>query len=123
MFGCKAGQVFQVAAAVAVTTVRIAAVAAAIAATNQHRAQVREEREAAETTIGPPRAEGTVVVVDEAQTPNHCTELRVETAPPAAPGSPPPPRAFACGANVIIQDEEGRWRRYDEARDAAPAAP
>jgi hypothetical protein len=110
LFGCKAGQVLRVASAVAITTVRVAAVAAAVSGHKHHRVQALNAQETAQTVEGQRRAE----VAGNA--PGQCTELQFETDPPAAPGSAPPPRASDCG-NVLIQNEEGRWQRYG----AAPA--
>ena len=110
MFGCKAGEVLKVASVVAVTSIRVAAAAAA-ASRSQHRAEAGSAPETAESIEAERRAE------EAGNRPGQCTELFVETVPPPAAGSPPP-RAADCGGNLLIQDEEGHWRRY--GKDAAP---
>lgn len=115
LFGCKAGQVLRVVGAVAVTTVRVAALAAA-ASSHHHRVEAESARETAEAAEGQRRAEA-------ANGPGQCTELFVETIPPAAPGSAPPPRAADCGGNILIQDEDGHWHRHGAAADAVMAEP
>ena len=109
MFGCKAGQVLRVASAVAITTVRVAAIAAAASGNSRPRAHAVTAQDTAQVVEGQRRAE--VAGAAGAQ----CTELWVEVTPPAAPGSAPPPRASDCGGNILIQNEEGRWQRYGAA--------
>ena len=111
LFGCKAGQVLKVVGAVAITTVRVAALAAA--ASGSHH---RVEGGTPVAVPATPESEAAQRRVEEhANRPGQCTELFV--ASPAA-GSPPP-RAAECGGNVLIQDENGRWHHY--GNDAAPA--
>jgi len=109
MFGCKAGEVLRVASAVAITTAQIAATAIAASARENNRLQARNAREAAQIAEGERRAE------EAMNAPGQCTELRFESDPPAAPGSAPPPRAAECGGNILVQNEEGRWQRYNAA--------
>lgn len=116
MFGCKgAGTALRVLGAVAVTTARVVAVAAAVSAIN-HSAHARE---AARTAEGQRRAEEAAAYADSAQRSGRCTELLVEVVPPPPPGSPPPPRGFDCDGRVLLQDQEGRWRDYEA--EGAPA--
>src|SRR4051812_48574152 len=100
MFGCKgAGSAFKILGAVAVTTVRIAAVAVAVAAHDSH-VHAREEAQSAE---GRRRAEEAAAYADLAQRSGRCTEIVVEVVPPPPPGSPPPPRGFDCDGRVLLQ--------------------
>lgn len=113
LFGCKAGQVLKVVGAVAITTVRVAALAAAASGSHHHRVEGG--------TPGPatPESEAAQRRVEEhTNRPGQCTELFVATVPPTPEGSAPP-RAAECGGNVLIQDENGRWHHY--GNDAAPA--
>jgi hypothetical protein len=110
MFGCKgAGTALRVLGAVAVTTVRVVAVAGALAA---HDSRVHA-REAAQTAEGQRRAEEAAAYADREQRSGRCTELVVEVVPPPPPGSPPAPRGFDCGGRVLLQNPEGGWRDYD----------
>lgn len=120
MFGCKgAGSAFKILGAVAVTTVRIAAVAAAISAHDSHVNQVKA-REEAQSAEGRRRAEEAAAYADLAQRSGRCTELVVEVVPPPPPGSPPPPRGFDCDGRVLLQNQEGHWRDYEPV--TGPAA-
>ena len=112
MFGCKAGEVLQVATAVAITTVRVAAAAAAASGSHRH-AEAGAPAETAESLEAQRRVE------ENANRPGQCTELFVHTLPPGAPGSAQPARAADCGGNVIYQDEDGHWRSYGP--NAVPA--
>ncbi len=112
MFGCKgAGQVLQVAGVVAITAVRVAALAAAASSHNHPEAG---SGYAPDDGTGARRRAAEI----DANSPGGCTELFVETVPPPAAGTAPP-RAADCGGNMLIQDSEGRWRRY--GKDTTPA--
>jgi hypothetical protein len=112
MFGCKAGQVLRVVGVVALTTVRVAALAAA-ASNHNHHVEPGSEPSTAESVEAQRRVE------EGANRPGQCTELFVDTLPPGAPGNTAPARAADCGGHVIIQDEEGHWRSYGP--NAVPA--
>jgi hypothetical protein len=114
MFGCKAGQVLRVVGVVAVTAVRVAAVAAAASARN-HRVEAGSAPAYAESAES---AEAQRRVEAAANAPGQCTEILVETLPPAAQENAPQ-RAAQCGGNVIIQDSDGHWRH--SGNTAAPA--
>lgn len=105
MFGCKAGEVLKVASAVAITTVRVAAIAAA-ASGSHHHVEAGAPAETAESLEAQRRVE------ENANRPGQCTELFVDTLPPGAPGTTRPARAADCGGAVIYQDEDGHWRSY-----------
>ncbi len=112
MFGCKgAGALLRIAGAVAVTTVRVAAIAVAASGSHHHHVAAGPAPATPESEEAQRRAEENV------NRPGECTELFVETVP-AMPAGTPPPRAAECGGNILIQDEEGHWRRYgkDEPR-------
>ena len=116
MFGCKgAGAAFRVLGAVAITTVRVVAVAAAVGAHNSH-VRAREE---AQTVEGQRRAAEVAAYADREQRSGRCAEILVEVVPPPPPGSPPPPRGFDCGGRVLLQNQDGYWRDYDV--EGAPA--
>lgn len=111
MFGCKgAGSLLRVAGVVAITTVRVAALAAASG--SHHHAEAGSPPETPESLEAQRRVE------ENANRPGQCTELFVETIPPSAAGSPPP-RAAECGGNVLIQDADGHWHHY--GKNAVPA--
>ena len=116
MFGCKgAGAVLKVVGAVAITTVRVAALAAAASA---HEGHVRGYEEA-RTVEGQRRAEEAAAFADREQRSGRCTEILVEVVPPPPPGSPSPPRGFDCDGRVLLQNQEGGWREYDA--ESAPS--
>ena len=114
MFGCKAGEVLRVASVAAIATAQVAASAAASAARENHRREALSAYESAQLAEGERRAE------EAMNAPGQCTELRFESDMPAAPGSAPPPRAADCGGNVLIQNEEGRWQRYNADPEPTP---
>ncbi len=118
LFGCKgAGGFVRVLGAVAVTTVRVAALAGAAAAAHSHHVHVRETEEDQR------RAAEAAAYADQEQRAGNCTEVLVEVVPPPPPGSPPPPRGFDCGGRVLLRNDEGSWRDYDPASEPAVVPP
>ena len=120
LFGCNAGQALRVVSVVAITTARIAAIATVAAVANAHASpRPRAEEPSADGPATPPVAPASLR--DAVASVDGCTELRVIVVPPAAEDGPPPPRAVDCGGEVLLQDEEGHWRRYEG--EQVPEAP
>lgn len=108
-FGCKgAGGLFKVAGAVAVTAVRVAAVAAATAP--HHSSGSSEgggEHEAVYVAEAPPPP---AVLAAPQPPPARCVELAPA---PELPGDTIAVRTMACGGRVLVQDADtGLWREH-----------
>ena len=107
----------KVVGAVAITTVRIAALAAAASGSHHHRVEGGNQVPAT------PESEAAQRRVEEhANRPGQCTELFVATVPPTPAGNAPP-RAAECDGNVLIQDENGHWHHYGNNAVPATQAP
>jgi hypothetical protein len=104
LFGCRGVDAFRVASVLAITTLRVAALAA-----EEHRAEARDPADAA---LVQRHAEEDSAMTTLAREPSRCTEVRVEVVPPP-PGAWVTPRAVECDGIVLIQDQELHWRRYE----------